>query len=226
MTIKQPLKIMLIIPANNTTMSSEMLAWLPEGSSCSLVRIPRGPGLLNKDTLPAYKETTIELCAQAADASYDAVAYGCTAAGFILGPDGDTEMSTRISQVTGKRVVTTAKSMVLALQAIQAKSIALLTPYQEDVNTRLKYFLGCAGISVKYFDSFYAPNVTALGQITATEVKLRAQKLWRPDADALFIACSQLPTFEINELLSEEFSKPVLSSIQVTAKYLMQYSTN
>jgi maleate cis-trans isomerase len=220
-----PIRVMLVVPENNTTMHHELLAWLPKGSSCEVVRVPRGKGLLTQETLPAYKESTITVCQKAAGLKFDIVAYGCTAAGFILGPEGDREMADRIASVTGKPVVTTAASMVQVLQAINAKKISLLTPYQDHVNNQLKLFLNAGDIHVQHFDSFYAPDVIALGNITAKQVHEKAITLFAQDVDALFIACSQLPTFEILEALSDAFKKPVLSSIQVTAKALLNYSS-
>ena len=220
-----PIRVMLVVPENNTTMHQELLAWLPQGSSCEVVRVPRGKGLLTQETLPAYKESTIAVCQKATGLKFDIVAYGCTAAGFILGPDGDREMAERIASVTGKPVVTTAASMVQALQAINAKKISLLTPYQDNVNDQLKLFLSAGDIHVQHFDSFYAPDVIALGNITAKQVQEKAITLFAQDVDALFIACSQLPTFEILEALSNALKKPVLSSIQVTAKALLNHSS-
>jgi maleate cis-trans isomerase len=134
-------------------------------------------------------------------------------------------MAERIASVTGKPVVTTAASMVQALQAINAKKISLLTPYQDNVNDQLKLFLLAGDIHVQHFDSFYAPDVIALGNITAKQVQERAATLFAKDVDALFIACSQLPTLEILDKLSQTFKKPVLSSIQVTAKALINHSS-
>lgn len=225
MTSLSPIRVMLVVPENNTTMHHELLAWLPIGSSCEVVRVPRGKGLLTQETLPAYKESTIAVCQEGADSKFDIVAYGCTAAGFILGPQGDREMAERIALVTGKPVVTTAASMVQALQAINAKKISLLTPYQDNVNDQLKLFLLAGDIHVQHFDSFYAPDVIALGNITAKQVQERATTLFAKDVDALFIACSQLPTLEILDKLSQTFKKPVLSSIQVTAKALINHSS-
>jgi len=225
MTSLSPIRVMLVVPENNTTMHHELLAWLPIGSSCEVVRVPRGKGLLTQETLPAYKESTIAVCQEGADSKFDIVAYGCTAAGFILGPKGDREMAERIASVTGKPVVTTAASMVQALQAINAKKISLLTPYQDNVNDQLKLFLLAGDIHVQHFDSFYAPDVIALGNITAKQVQERAATLFAKDVDALFIACSQLPTLEILDKLSQTFKKPVLSSIQVTAKALINHSS-
>ena len=115
--------------------------------------------------------------------------------------------------------------MVQALQAINAKKISLLTPYQDNVNDQLKLFLSAGDIHVQHFDSFYAPDVIALGNITAKQVQEKAITLFAQDVDALFIACSQLPTFEILEALSDALKKPVLSSIQVTAKALLNHSS-
>ena len=75
---------------------------------------------------------------------------------------------------------------------------------------------------MSHFDSFYAADVVALGQITKDQVAARAQSLCTNDVDALFIACSQLPTLNVVTPLAATWGKPVLSSIQVTAQYAMQ----
>ena len=49
-----PLKIGLMVPINNTTMEGELLAYLPPGTRCTTLRIPRGKGLLTTDTIDAY----------------------------------------------------------------------------------------------------------------------------------------------------------------------------
>ena len=207
----------LMIPANNTTMERELLAWLPE-STCTTARIPRGKGLLSRETLPAYKAAALELARRFAAPEINIVVYGCTAAGFISGPTGDAELATELAEITGKPVVTIARSMVLALEEIQARHIALVTPYLEPVNEQLKAFLADGGIRVKRFASFYAPDVDALGRIGSAAVARLARETMNDDCDALFIACAQLPTYDILEELRQELKRPVLSSIQVTAE--------
>jgi maleate cis-trans isomerase len=217
----RPIRVGLMVPANNTTMEGELLGWLPAGSTCHTLRIPRGAGLLTAETLPAYKDAAIALGRQFAGQDIDVIAYGCTAAGFILGPEGDNEIARRLAEVSGKPVVTTARSMVHALNALGASTISLLTPYHDDVNDRLRDFLASGDIGVRHFDSFYAADVVALGQITEAQVETRARPLCQDDVQALFIACSQLPTLHVVGPLSEGWGKPVLSSIQVTAHYAM-----
>lgn len=211
------LSVGLMVPINNTTLEGEMLAWLPEGSTCTTLRIPRGEHLLTAETLPAYKAQALSLATRFADRDINVVAYGCTAAGFISGPAGDAQLADELARITGKPVVTTARSMVLALQESGARDIALVTPYLDAVNERLKAFLADGGIRVKRFNSFYAANVEELGRIRSDAVARLARETMDDDCDALFIACAQLPTYDILDGLGREFGRPVLSSNRAIA---------
>jgi maleate cis-trans isomerase len=215
------LNVGLMVPANNTTMEQELPAWLPAGSTCKTLRIPRGKGMLSAATLPAYKAAALKLAEQFCDPAIDVIAYGCTAAGFISGPAGDATLASELEAVTGKPVATTAHSMVLMLQEAGARDIALVTPYLDEVNNRLQTFLADGGISVRRFASFLAPDVDALGRIQAPAVASLARATIDDACDALFIACSQLPTLSILDALAREFDRPVFSSIQATARYAL-----
>jgi arylmalonate decarboxylase len=178
--------------------------------------------MLTPETLPAYVGEALKL-AQAFDApDVDVVAYGCTAAGFKSGPAGDALLQGDLARITGKQVVTTARSMVQALAAAGVKNIALVTPYLDAVNTQLKAFLADGGIAVKSFNSFYAQNTDELGRIEGHQVAKLARETMRDDCEALFIGCSQLPTAEILGDLQREFGRPAFSSIQVTARRAQQ----
>ena len=213
-----PLKVGLMVPANNTTMEVELAAWLPEGSTVTTVKIPRGQGLLTEEKLPAYRASAIALARQHfTNGDLDLIAYGCTAAGFISGPAGDAELSALLTEATGLPVVTTARAMVSALQHERAKRIAVVTPYHDAVNAQLEAFLADGGISVVRMATFRAPDVVALGRITAEQVGDLARATMGPDCDALFIGCSQLPTHAILAGLQAEFGRPAWSSICATA---------
>jgi len=212
----KPLKIGLMVPINNTTMEGELLKWLPAGSSCTTIKIPRGAGLLTRETVPAYKAKALQL-ARAFDEDLDAVVYGCTAAGFIYGPSGDAELAAQLADITGKPVVTTARAMVDALEHAGASEVAVVTPYGNVVNQQLTAFLAASGIQVTNLRTFNASSVEQLGRITADQVAELARDTVTDESDALFIACSQLPTHAIVAGLREELERPVWSSIQASA---------
>ena len=109
-TAGRPLKVGLMIPATNTTMEHELTQWLPEGSSCRVLRVKNGAAMLTREDIPDYSARCIELAGGFADAPLDVVVYGCTAAGFISGPAKDREIGAALARVTGRPSVTTAGS--------------------------------------------------------------------------------------------------------------------
>ena len=211
------LRVGLMVPANNTTMERELLAWLPEGSTCRTLKIPRGEGLLTRDTVPAYVARALELAESFASDDLDAVLYGCTAAGFIMGPTADVTLAADLARTTGHPVVTTARAMTQALEDSEAKRISVVTPYTESVNRQLTAFLEDSGIRVNRLNTLGATNTEELGRIGADQVAALARQTVAPGDDALFIACSQLPTFSILDGLRAECECPVWSSILATA---------
>ena len=220
--MEQALAVGLMVPINNTTMEPELLAWLPEGSCCRTLRIPRGKGTLTPADLPEYLGQASALAKNFRDDDIDLVVYGCTAAGFMAGPARDAEVAADLARITGKRVVTTASSMNAALEHIGARTIALITPYLDVVNERLKVFLEASGIRAEVLASFHAQTVDELAAITSDQIAERAREVMRPGIDAVFIACSQLPTHAIVPDLERELGVPVWSSIRATAWQAMR----
>lgn len=212
-----PLRIGLMVPVNNTTMERELRAWLPAGSSCRTLRIPRGKGTLTPQDLPNYVGQAMKMAKAFADDDIDLVVYGCTAAGFLAGPSRDGEIASELSEITRKPVVTTASAMIGALQHIGARNIALVTPYLDLVNERLRKFLEDSGIAVEILASFRAQTVEDLAAIKPAEIAAVSREVMRESCDALFIACSQLPTHEILADLERDLGRPAWSSIRATA---------
>ncbi len=211
------LKIGLMVPANNTTMEGELIEWLPRGATCRTLRIPRQQGLLTMADIPAYAGLAESMAKAFAEDPVDLVVYGCTAAGILAGPERDAGIAKSLASITGAPVVTTANSMVESLREARAHDIALVTPYSAEVNEQLKALLARSSIAVRRLSSFEAANVEELGKIGPDAVVARARETMDEKCDALFIACSQLPTRAIVGPLEKEFKRPVWSSIKATA---------
>ena len=59
-----PHHVGLMVPINNTTMENELVSYLPAQSTCQTKKIPRGQGMLTRDTIPAYKAQALEIAQQ------------------------------------------------------------------------------------------------------------------------------------------------------------------
>lgn len=211
------LRVGLMVPSNNTTMEPELVAWLPSGSSCMTLRIPRGEGTLTLADIPAYVARALALARSFEGEPLDIIVYGCTAAGILAGPARDAEIAAALAKATGRPAVTTAAAMVEAIRHAGAQNVALVTPYLQLVNEQLEVFLEASGIHVRKLATFGAATTEELARISVEQVEELALDTMDDECDALFIACSQLPTYPILGRLAREFGRPVLSSIQASA---------
>lgn len=207
---------LLVVPANNTTMAGEMEALCPEIGRFHVARVRRGPGLLTLTDLPSYRDSTIAAIEPFLGEKIDLVVYGCTAAGFIGGPEGNAAVVDALAARCDVTVVSTAGAMIDALRHDGARRVDVVTPYLDAVNDGLRRYLDAGGFAVAAFDSFFCPDVAALGRVTAEQVEAKALAT-ADDGDALFIACSQLPTLPILPRLRARLKRPVWSSVHATA---------
>ena len=211
------IRVILVVPANNTTMEKEIAAYIPEITDLQVARIPRPHRPLAVADLPAYRESTRATVAPLANGGADLVIYGCTAAGFLAGPDGDTDAVKMLSDVVGAPVVSTAATMGAALHLSGLSRVDLVSPYVDWKNDILISFLAAAGVTVAGNSSFGTKNPTELGNVTAGQVLQKSLEVARDDSQGLFIACVQLPTIDVIPLLTQQLKRPVWSAVRSAA---------
>ena len=210
-------RVLIVVPENNTTMEPEISALCPALAPIQVARVKRPPRTLLLEDLPAYAEATVDAIEPFAAEPLDLVIYGCTAAGFLGGPDGNARMVERLRERTGATVVSTAGAMIEALRGAGVSETAVVTPYLQPVNDGLRAYLELSGIAVETLNSFFCKTTAELGAIGEDQVLELARRTVTPDSKSLFIACSQLPTLSAVAKLRNELDIPVWSSIQATA---------
>ena len=107
---------LLVVPANNTTMQPEMDALCPDLAPFTVARVPRPARTLVASDLPAYADSTLGAVAPMVADGHRLVVYGCTAAGFLGGPEGNRRMTEALAQRTGAAVVSTSDAMIQVLR--------------------------------------------------------------------------------------------------------------
>ena len=210
-------RAILVVPANNTTMEKEIAAYCPEISDLKVARIPRPHRPLTPADLPMYRQSTLAAVAPFAEEGADVVIYGCTSAGFLAGPQGDTEAVSMLSQRVGAPVVSTAVAMGAALRFSGLDRVDLVSPYIDWKNQILVEFLAAAGVSVAGCGSFSAKDPTELGSITTEMVLGKCLEVARPETPWMFIACVQLPTIGMLSELGVRLQRPVWSAVRAAA---------
>ncbi len=148
-----------------------------------------------------------------AHAKVDVICYGCTAGGFLKGPHYDRDMSAQIRASTGVPGATSASAITDALGALGAKRVSVATAYEPWLNEKVRAYLEAAGFAVLAIEGF---GTQAHAAVTPDRVAALARNVDRPDAEAVFISCSNLRTLEIIEAVERDTGKPVVTSNQAS----------
>lgn len=209
-------RALLVVPAANTTMADEIGALCPWIGELMVARVPSPPeGIAGN--LPGYRANTMAAARPFVAQKPDLVMFGCTAAGFYGGPQGNTLTVAGLRDLTGVPVVSTSDAMMEVLRHEAASRVAVVTPYSRDVNDRLRAYLEGEGVAVAVLDSFLCATSAELLAVTEAQVLEKALATTLDGADALFLACSQMPSLGILERLRAHAERPVWSSVSATA---------
>lgn len=152
----------------------------------------------------------------------EAVAYLCTACSFVDGVIGERALRGAMLSYGAQRVVTTSGAVSDALRAVGARRLAVVHPYQEPVDRLLATYLGASGFDVVALTGLgldAVEDVYAVGERQVVDTVIRGD---HPRADAVFISCTTLPTYEALPRLEERLGKPVVSANQATAWALLR----
>lgn len=152
---------------------------------------------------------------------FDVIAYGCTSGAVVIGEEN---VFRRIHEARPEARCTTPITGALAgLKALGARRIALLTPYIDSVNQRLKSYIEARGIAVPVIGSFNHEDDNEVARISTASIHDAAMELGRhPAVDAVFVSCTSLRVAEIAEPLERELGKPVTSSNHAMAWHCLR----
>ncbi|AZG47781.1 maleate cis-trans isomerase family protein [Gordonia insulae] len=143
------------------------------------------------------------------------VGYACASGSFVYGMTGARELSNCMLAAGASASVTTSEALVRALDVMGVERIAVATPYTSALTGLLCDFLGEAGRTVvsnaglgRDHEIWTIPYAVTCDLIRSAD---------HPDAEAIFVSCTNLWTYEILGMMEAELGKPVLSANQVTA---------
>jgi maleate isomerase len=194
----------------------ELWRWVPDDVSLLFARTPFVDEPVNLTMLTAVsdhemlRDTTRQVLAVAPEV----VAYACTSGSFIAGVQAEQQLREVMRQGGAPDAVTTSGGLLEALRAVKATRLALATPYTPEVTRRLHVFLAEAGVDVvRSTDLGLSSRIWQLRYEQVADLILAADD---ERADAVFVSCTNVPTYDIISPLERHLGKPVLTANQVT----------
>jgi maleate isomerase len=204
-------KLGLIVPSCNTVMEYEVQRMAGGAMSVHTSRIPH-----TADT----EENLLWLGTQApgaatllSHANVDVICYGCAAGGFLKGPVEDRALGAKIEEATGIPVAISSSAVADALRALGAARVSLASPYAPWLNERLRQYLTAAGFEVMAMQGLDTQNHSA---VTTQRIEALITEVDGPDAQAIFVSCSNFPTLGIIESMERKLGKPIVASNQAS----------
>lgn len=206
----------LVLPFDSA-LDREFWRFLPEGVDLFLARTPHVSGPLGVPLMASVSDpdAVMPVVADMAEAlSPDIVVYACTSGSFIRGLDYCRQMRSDMEALGCRLAGTTSEFVLDALDHLGVSRIAVATPYDDEMTHLLVDFLLEADVDVT--------SVANLGMtgdpktVASNAVIQLAAEADADSAEALFISCTNLRTFEHIASLESELGKPVLTANQVT----------
>ena len=141
----------------------------------------------------------------------DVIAYGCTSGAMVIGEE---TVFRRIREARPDVPCTTPITAALvALKTLDARRIALLTPYADEINRMMRRYIEARGVAVPVMGSFNNEYDNEVARITPASVEAAALELGRnPAVDAVFVSCTSVRLAEHVASIEAKLGKPVTSS--------------
>ena len=208
-------RVGLLIPSSNTVMEVDFYRHLPASAT-----VHTGRMYMEATTVKGEEEMLDDHClptaADVATAKPDLVVFGCTSAGALRGNAYDADLCRRISEVSGKPTVSVIESVRRKLTSLKVERVAVLTPYIEDLNVRIKASVEDDGIEVASIHGMGISVNFNLALVEPPEILAFArEKLGtNPAVDALFISCTNYQAVATLPELKKLYDLPIVTSNQ------------
>jgi maleate isomerase len=145
-------------------------------------------------------------------ADVDVIVFACTTGSLVHGVGWDREISARIERASGRPATTTTTTVLDALRAVGATSLAVATPYVEELNAIERQFLEASGFVVARISGLGCATDAEIGRLDPADAVSLVERVDTPEVDAVFISCTNFHCLSAIASLERQVGKPVVTS--------------
>jgi maleate isomerase len=145
-------------------------------------------------------------------ADVDVIVFACTTGSLVHGVGWDREVAGRIESASGRPATTTTTAVLGALRAVGATSLAVTTPYVEELNAIERRFMEASGFAVASIGGLGCVTDAEIGRLEPADAVALVERIDTPEADAIFISCTNFHCLPAIASLERQVGKPVVTS--------------
>ncbi len=193
----------VMTPAMNTVVQPELELLRPDGVTNQMQRFRLGGDTVSDDV--------VEEAQKLMDCSPAALAIGLTT---DAGPGGIRKLAARcadVAKVTGIPVFNASEADHAALRAFGAERIAIVTPFNADVDQVVKANAEDAGFTVVAIKGTEAPSLPAICETAIEDIRRVFHEVSQSECDAVLQVGTALPVVAIIAELEDDLGKPIIA---------------
>ncbi|MDA4106737.1 Asp/Glu racemase [Mycolicibacterium holsaticum] len=205
-----------VVTPYDFALDRELWRWVPDDVSLYVTRLRYAPLPVTVD-MAVHVSDADNVVAGAANVLAVAplvTAYACTAGSFVKGMAGEAALVAAMQAAGAPAAVTTSGSMLAALRHLGVHRVATVTPYTADLTIGLTSYLMEAGLEVVSTSGLGLTSHIWAVPYEQTAELVRSTDV--PEAEAIVVSCTNLPTYDLIARLEAELHKPVVTANQVT----------
>jgi maleate isomerase len=142
------------------------------------------------------------------------VAFHCTANSMQEGLGGEERILVAMTRAGAPQATTTATAVRRAFDALGARKVVLITPYDQRTTDHEAEFLHEAGYQVLQATGFALNGSDAYCATPPAFWRERVLEAARRDAEVYFVSCANISVFGVIEELEQRLGRPVVTSNQ------------
>jgi maleate isomerase len=203
-------RIGLIIPSVNRMTEAQFNHYAPEGLGVLVARgrVAGQPG----KTVAELTEEISHAAGTLADAGPDLIVFHCTHTSMKEGADGEARIIDLIRRTTGIEALSTSSLVNDALRALGLKKLVVLSPYMSNQN--IIDYLAAAGFTVVRDVALKCKTAADFEKVTPQRWLQLALENDTPEADGVFLSCTNTTQIEAVAAIEKALGKPVVNSNQ------------
>ncbi|MGH3663076.1 MAG: maleate cis-trans isomerase family protein [Micromonosporaceae bacterium] len=205
-----------VIAPFDLALERELWRWVPAEVSLHLARTPYEPVPVSLEMAELVSQSK-HVAAGTRDVLHvepEVVAYLCTSGSFINGVAAEQGMVKVMQEAGAPDAVTTSGALAEVLQLLNIKTVSVLTPYYADLTAKLHEFLSEVGVHTAASEHLGLGG--GIWRVSYRTIAEHIHRVDRPDAEAIFVSCTNLPTYDLIAPLEDALGKPVFTANQLT----------
>jgi len=207
-------RIGLITLATDTGVLPEYQRLMPDGVQVypAPITLPRGEVTAESLAEMLANDELEQAATKLAWAGVQIIIFACTSGSLVHGLGWDRQLIARMTCATGIPSTTTTTAVIDALHAVGATKLAVATPYLPELNEIERRFFEASGFAVVAIEGLSCATDPEIGMLGPENAKALVALIDNPQADSIFISCTNWHVVEAVPTMESLYGKPVITS--------------